>query len=495
MRPAPRSRPRWWPTTPASAATASRASRSRSPSWSAGASRSMPPASGPPSTTTCAGAAPTRASSAPPWRRSAPRRREAVLPEVHAADVPVRPPSEARRLGSLAGVPDLDRWVRIVAPDRVEVQTGKVELGQGILTALLAVAADELGVDPARIDLVSGVTGTTPNEWVTAGSGSIEQSAMAVRQACAHARRVLVARAADGARPGPGRPGGRGRGGRGPGRPPGVVRGPRRRPSLRRGGRRCGRSRARGRAALDRPGPAPGRPAGQGARRAGVPPRPGAAGHALRPGGAPAPPRRPPGRPGPGGGGRGRRGPQRRASWRWWPTGRRTRCGPRRRWRRRPAGTAATTWSRARPVRPTWWPSPPGPPRWWTAPPWTVPSAPPPTTASAACAPPTPARSCSTGRSARRWRWPSSPTAAWRCGATARASSCCAWHWPRCCASTPAPSPSPTCRGRAATATTAPTTWLWTPPWWRWPIRAGPCRWRGRGPTSTPGSPRPRPWP
>ena len=112
------------------------------------------------------------------------------------SDVTVRPPSPARRLGSLAGVPDLDRWVRIVAPDRVEVHTGKVELGQGILTALLAVAADELGMDPARIDLASGITGTTPNEWVTAGSGSIEQSAMAVRQACAHARRILVDRAA-----------------------------------------------------------------------------------------------------------------------------------------------------------------------------------------------------------------------------------------------------------------------------------------------------------
>src|SRR4029453_6760139 len=98
--------------------------------------------------------------------------------------------------GSLAGVPDLDQWVRIVAPDRVAVQTGKGEPGQGLLTALLPVAAGELGVDPARIDLVSGITGTTPNEWVTAGSGSIEQSAMAVRQACAHARRILVERAA-----------------------------------------------------------------------------------------------------------------------------------------------------------------------------------------------------------------------------------------------------------------------------------------------------------
>jgi CO/xanthine dehydrogenase Mo-binding subunit/aerobic-type carbon monoxide dehydrogenase small subunit (CoxS/CutS family) len=116
--------------------------------------------------------------------------------EVTVAGGPVRAPSDARRLGSLAQEPDLDRWVRVDPGGRVEVRTGKVELGQGILTAVLAVAADELGVAPDRIDLVSGVTGSTPNEWVTAGSGSIEQSVMAVRQACAHARRALVERAA-----------------------------------------------------------------------------------------------------------------------------------------------------------------------------------------------------------------------------------------------------------------------------------------------------------
>lgn len=119
-----------------------------------------------------------------------------AAPAQDAAEVEVRPPSRAQRLGSLAQVPELDRWVRLTARDRVEVRTGKVELGQGILTAVAAVAADELGVEPDRIDVVSGITGTTPNEWVTAGSGSVEQSVTAVRQACAHARLALVERAA-----------------------------------------------------------------------------------------------------------------------------------------------------------------------------------------------------------------------------------------------------------------------------------------------------------
>ena len=107
-------------------------------------------------------------------------------------------PSSRERwlLGSLARTPDLDAWLALGA-GRVIVRTGKAELGQGIRTALVAVAADELAVDPGLIDIEGPATGSSPNEGITAGSGSIEQGAMAVRQACAHARRALVARAAD----------------------------------------------------------------------------------------------------------------------------------------------------------------------------------------------------------------------------------------------------------------------------------------------------------
>ena len=99
-------------------------------------------------------------------------------------------------LGSLAANPDLDQWLTL-RDGRVVVRSGKAELGQGIRTALVAVAADELGVDPALVDIEGPATGSSPNELITAGSGSIEQSATAVRQACAHARRALLARAAE----------------------------------------------------------------------------------------------------------------------------------------------------------------------------------------------------------------------------------------------------------------------------------------------------------
>jgi CO/xanthine dehydrogenase Mo-binding subunit len=104
--------------------------------------------------------------------------------------------SDRRLLGSLAANPELDRWLAL-RDGRVVVRTGKAELGQGIRTAIVAVTADELGVDPSLVDVEGPATGSSPNELITAGSGSIEQSAMAVRQACAHARRALVARAAD----------------------------------------------------------------------------------------------------------------------------------------------------------------------------------------------------------------------------------------------------------------------------------------------------------
>ena len=67
-----------------------------------------------------------------------------LLPRLAAA--------QAGRLpGSLRNEPMLDAWIRIDADGRISVFTGKAELGQGIKTALLQVAADELMDEPHRI--------------------------------------------------------------------------------------------------------------------------------------------------------------------------------------------------------------------------------------------------------------------------------------------------------------------------------------------------------
>ncbi len=99
-------------------------------------------------------------------------------------------------LGSLVEHPSLDAWLSFPEEGRVTVRTGKVELGQGIRTALAVIAAEELVVSPARIDVARTTTGSAPDEGFTAGSRSIEQSGAALRQACAHAYRLLRDRAA-----------------------------------------------------------------------------------------------------------------------------------------------------------------------------------------------------------------------------------------------------------------------------------------------------------
>ncbi len=98
---------------------------------------------------------------------------------------------------ALAATPSLARWIRLTDDGGVRAMTGKVEIGQGILTALRIVVAEELDVAPERVSVVSAHTGHTPDEGVTAGSMSIETSGAALRQASAWARRVLLARAAE----------------------------------------------------------------------------------------------------------------------------------------------------------------------------------------------------------------------------------------------------------------------------------------------------------
>ena len=101
----------------------------------------------------------------------------------------------ARLPGSLNGNRMLNAWLRIDADGTVTIFTGKIELGQGIGTALAQIAADELDVELPRIDVVHGDTARTPNEGQTAGSLSVEQSGTALRLACAEAREILLAAA------------------------------------------------------------------------------------------------------------------------------------------------------------------------------------------------------------------------------------------------------------------------------------------------------------
>jgi nicotinate dehydrogenase subunit B len=97
--------------------------------------------------------------------------------------------------GPLNDNPNLDRWVSFPSPGKVIVLTGRVELGQGVLTAMAQIAADELDVAMERIAIRSGDTEKAPNEGYTAGSQSIQFGGVAMRQACAEVRALFLAQA------------------------------------------------------------------------------------------------------------------------------------------------------------------------------------------------------------------------------------------------------------------------------------------------------------
>lgn len=92
--------------------------------------------------------------------------------------------------------PALDAWLAVNVDGTVTVRTGKVEIGQGIKTAIAAIAAEELDVAVARIRVETAHTGRTPNEFITAGSRSIEDSGRAVRYMAAAARAHMLELAA-----------------------------------------------------------------------------------------------------------------------------------------------------------------------------------------------------------------------------------------------------------------------------------------------------------
>ena len=96
---------------------------------------------------------------------------------------------------NLAANPRLDQWLGFEPDGRVRLSTGKVELGQGILTALAQIAAEELAVRPARMRVVSGDTDAAPEEGFTAGSLSVEMSGGAIRVAAAEVRALFTAAA------------------------------------------------------------------------------------------------------------------------------------------------------------------------------------------------------------------------------------------------------------------------------------------------------------
>jgi CO/xanthine dehydrogenase Mo-binding subunit len=87
--------------------------------------------------------------------------------------------------------PKIGDWLAF-EDDAVVVKSGKVELGQGVKTAFVTIAAEELCVAPERVRIAQADTEHTPNEDYTAGSFSISQGGGSIRAAAAAARSLLL---------------------------------------------------------------------------------------------------------------------------------------------------------------------------------------------------------------------------------------------------------------------------------------------------------------
>ncbi|MGZ8264152.1 MAG: molybdopterin cofactor-binding domain-containing protein [Burkholderiales bacterium] len=106
-------------------------------------------------------------------------------------------PAPRKLPGSLETNRRLSQWLTFNADGTVTVRPGKVEIGQGILTALTQIVAEELDIGVERVRLIAAATALSPDEGITSGSRSIQESGIALRFAAAEARELLYARAAE----------------------------------------------------------------------------------------------------------------------------------------------------------------------------------------------------------------------------------------------------------------------------------------------------------
>ena len=92
---------------------------------------------------------------------------------------------------SLVTNPWISTWLTVAEDGVIGLRVGKVEFGQGILTALTQIAAHELDVPPESVRAAATNTVSSPDEGLTAGSLSITVSGAAVRRVCAEARELF----------------------------------------------------------------------------------------------------------------------------------------------------------------------------------------------------------------------------------------------------------------------------------------------------------------
>jgi isoquinoline 1-oxidoreductase len=99
---------------------------------------------------------------------------------------------EAQRQRGEASPEDFNAFLRIGEDGRVTCFTGKIEMGQGVVTSLAMMLADELEVPLDSVDMVMGDTDLCPYDEGTWGSMSTRFFGPPLRAAAAEARAVLM---------------------------------------------------------------------------------------------------------------------------------------------------------------------------------------------------------------------------------------------------------------------------------------------------------------
>src|SRR5208282_1484667 len=92
---------------------------------------------------------------------------------------------------------DFNAYLRIGEDGRVTGFSGKIEMGQGVITSLAQMLADELAVPLDAVDMVMGDTDLCPWDMGTFGSMSTRIFGPALRAAAAEAKAVLIELAAE----------------------------------------------------------------------------------------------------------------------------------------------------------------------------------------------------------------------------------------------------------------------------------------------------------
>jgi isoquinoline 1-oxidoreductase subunit beta len=90
----------------------------------------------------------------------------------------------------------LDAWVRVTPDNNVTLILGKSEMGQGIMTALPMILAEELCLDWKRVKVEQAPTNPKIYDHGTGGSGSVSGSWLPMRRAGAAAREMFISAAA-----------------------------------------------------------------------------------------------------------------------------------------------------------------------------------------------------------------------------------------------------------------------------------------------------------